>query len=144
MRMLSRLVYAASAVCLVGLMLFAVVIPEAFDMPQVRLIVATLMLGIVVACWWASRRSASVIGPRILAGVALVLGVVGAFLTSSARKFCACPMPRGAKPGFSCDCGVDQHIGVRIALVVTGLVLCLVLASTARKRMDRNLAPAVV
>jgi hypothetical protein len=109
--MLARLVYLACGVCLVGLAIFAVVIPEAFGMQEVRLIVATLVLAVIVACWWISRRTASVIGPRILACVAVTSGVVGAFW-----------FRRGLSARVQCLLG--PSLGSRATVALTNISAC--------------------
>lgn len=102
--MLNRLVYLGCGLCLAGL----VVIADAFGMLEVRLVaVIVVLLGVVVASWWASRRGASVMGQRIVAGV-WMKHFAGASLWLALA--CSCTAREITPPSVAEESPIELHV----------------------------------
>jgi hypothetical protein len=127
-----RIVYLAGAALVGATALFA------FLMPEIRLALIAIGVAFALAAWWVSRRVASeTASVRELRGAALVSLLAGfgaAVLVPSTRVRCDCPPPLGATGGYFCNCPIDQHVALRIALAMVGVVLSMVLVATARRR----------
>ena len=98
-----------------------------------------LGVGLVAGLVWAGQRFPEV--RRVhLRGAALVTSVGAlaiAVLLPSTRIGCDCPMPRGATAGWVCNCPIDQHVHLRIAIAAAGAVaawLLLVAGNRSAKR----------
>ncbi len=90
---------------------------------------------------WAARRFPEIRRPHFrVAALATLFGAAAfAALLPSTRVLCDCPPPLHATGGISCNCPVDHHTLVRIAIVVAGVIIAAgldVLASRTRGRIN--------
>jgi hypothetical protein len=113
------LLYATAAIVAAVTALFA------WAWADVRIGFLTLGAALVAFLLWAARRLPAIRRPHLrVAALGTLLGaVVIAVLLPSTRVFCDCPPPPGAIAGVSCNCPVDHHTLVRIAVVIAGLVI---------------------
>lgn len=86
----------------------------------------TLGAALVAFLLWAARRLPQIRGPHLrVAALGTILGaVVIAVLLPSTRVLCDCPPPpiHSTRP-IGCNCPVDRHTPVRIAIAISGLVI---------------------
>ncbi len=121
----------AMAVVLGG---FAAILAWAW--PEARVTFIKIGVGIAGGLWWAARRFPA--GKRVhLIGAALstlAVGLATAIMFPSTQILCDCP-PRHVTGPWNCNCPVDHHTHLRIAIAVAGSIgawLLLVLANRRR------------
>ncbi|MBI3647422.1 MAG: hypothetical protein HY240_01450 [Actinobacteria bacterium] len=85
----------------------------------------TLGAALVALLLWAARRLPEVRRPhlRVAALGALLGAVVIAVLLPSTRVVCDCPPPLHSIGHISCNCPVDRHTPLRIAIAASGLII---------------------
>jgi hypothetical protein len=128
-----RIVFVIATAFVVVIVLLAVSWSEA------RTAFLCIAAAVLAASWWLlgrlPRGRASGWELRVEAGVCLVVGALLAVAVPTTRIFCECPAPRGVRGAFECGCAaVDRHVGLRVGIALTGLVLSIALALLARRR----------
>ncbi len=108
----------------------------AWAWPEARLAFITLGVGVVGALWWGARRLPETKRVHLQgsAAVTMVVGLAMAIVFPSTRVACDCPPPSGFLGGFSCNCPVDQHIALRVAIGVAGAIGAVLLVGLANRR----------
>jgi hypothetical protein len=93
---------------------------------DVRIGFLTLGAALVAFLLWAARRLPAIRRPHLrVAALGTLLGAaIIAVLLPSSRVLCDCPPPPRTIGGvIGCNCPIDHHTPVRIAIAISGLII---------------------
>jgi hypothetical protein len=126
-------------VFLIGIALVVVAVAFAASWSEARAAFLGVAAGGVAGSWWLMRQlpraPASARELRFEAGLCLLVAALMALAIPTTRVFCECPAPRGVRATFDCGCApFDRHVGLRVGIALTGLVLSIALALLGRTR----------
>jgi hypothetical protein len=119
-RMRRLLLYATAAIVAAVTALFA------WAWADVRIGFLTLGAALVAFLLWAAGRLPPIRRPHLrVAALGTLLGaLVIAVVLPSTRVMCDCPPPPGTIGGvIGCNCPIDHHTAVRIAIAISGLIV---------------------
>jgi hypothetical protein len=93
--------------------------------PDSRLAFITIAGAFGGGLWWTARRFPEVQRIHLLGAAiaAMFGGLVVAIVLPTTRVLCDCPPPPGAVGGATCNCPLDHHISLRIAIAIAGVVV---------------------